>query len=100
MRGDQKYGVEKDFARAASCYAEALDQGWDWGGDAALYWNAACLFYTLGEKERAVHYYRTAVEKGWIDLHQPHYHDYIYREENSEEIRLILAESKRSKNGE
>ncbi|WP_312117232.1 tetratricopeptide repeat protein [Brevibacillus reuszeri] len=93
MRGDQKYGVEKDYARAARCYAEALDQGWDWNGNAALYWNAACLFYLLGEMERAVHYYRTAVEKGWIDFLQPHYHDCIYREENSEEIRRILAES-------
>ncbi|KNB71962.1 acetyltransferase [Brevibacillus reuszeri] len=93
MRGDQKYGVEKDYARAARCYAEALDQGWDWNGDAALYWNAACLFYLLGEMERAVHYYRTAVEKGWIDYLQPHYHDCIYREENSEQIRRILAKS-------
>ncbi|WP_325175841.1 GNAT family N-acetyltransferase [Paenibacillus profundus] len=93
MRGDMKYGVEKDYARAAWCYAQALDKGWDWNGDVALYWNAACLFYLIGEKERAKHYYKQAVDKGWIDIHQPHYHEYVYREEDSEQIARILAGS-------
>jgi RimJ/RimL family protein N-acetyltransferase len=53
MRGDMKYGVDRDYARAAWSYAQALDIGWDWNGDVALYWNAACLFYLIGEKERA-----------------------------------------------
>lgn len=93
MRGDMKYGVEKDYARAAWCYSQALDKGWDWNGDVALYWNAACLFYLIGEKERALHYYKQAVGKGWIDIHQPHYHEHVYREEDSEQIARILAES-------
>lgn len=91
MRGDYKYGVEKDYARAAWSYAQALDKGWDWGGDAALYWNAACMFYLTYEKERAKHYYKMAVEKGWKDAHQPHYHNHVYREEDSEQIANALA---------
>ncbi|HEY2491691.1 MAG TPA: GNAT family N-acetyltransferase [Paenibacillus sp.] len=93
MRGDMKYGVDKDYARAAWSYAQALDIGWDWNGDVALYWNAACLFYLIGEKERAKHYYKKAVEKGWKDIHQPHYHEHVYREKDSEQIARILAEA-------
>jgi len=93
MRGDRKYGVEKDYARAAWSYAYALDKGWDWNGDSALYWNAACLFYLIGEKERAKQYYKKALEKGWISIHHPHYHEYVYREPDSEQIARILAES-------
>jgi RimJ/RimL family protein N-acetyltransferase len=92
MRGDEKYGVEKDYARAAWSYAQALDQGWDWNGDAALYWNAACMFYLTGDEQRARHYYREALEKGWISIHHPHYHDYVYREQDSEQIARILAD--------
>lgn len=92
MRGDLKYGVEKDYARAAWSYAQALDQGWDWKGDTALYWNAACLFYLTGEKERAQHYYTLAIEKGWKGIHQPHYHDHVYREEDSDDIVRVLSE--------
>lgn len=91
MSGNAKYGVEPDYARAAWSYAQALDQGWDWKGDAALYWNAACMFYLSGEKERAKHYFRVAVEKGWKNVYQPHYHNYVYNEEDSEEIHRILA---------
>lgn len=91
MRGNAKYGVEPDYARAAWSYAQALDQGWDWKGDAALYWNAACMFYLSGEKERAKHYFRVAVEKGWKNVYHPHYHNYVYNEEDSEEIHRILA---------
>lgn len=93
MRGDMKYGVEKDYVRAAWSYAQALDKGWDWNGDAALYWNVACMFYLIGEKERAKYYYKKAVEKGWIDIHQPHYHEHVYREEDSKLIVRILTES-------
>ncbi|WP_236841363.1 hypothetical protein [Brevibacillus formosus] len=93
MRGDLKYGVEKDYARAAWSYAQALDEGWDWNGDAALYWNAACLFYLSGEEDRAKHYYKKAIEHGWVSIHHPHYHDDVYREQDSEQIARILAES-------
>ncbi|WP_369436236.1 GNAT family N-acetyltransferase [Lysinibacillus fusiformis] len=93
MRGDHKYDVEKDYARAAWSYAQALDKGWDWNGDIALYWNAACMFYLSGELEKAKHYYKKAKEKGWRDIHQPHYHEYVYREEDSEQIARILSES-------
>jgi RimJ/RimL family protein N-acetyltransferase len=93
MRGDTRYGVDRDYARAAWSYAQALDQGWDWNGDAALYWNAACLFYLTGEKERAIQYYKRAVEKGWQDIHKPHYHDHVYREADSEQIARIFAEA-------
>ncbi|MGG4454030.1 GNAT family N-acetyltransferase [Brevibacillus porteri] len=95
MRGDLKYGVEKDYARAAWSYAQALDQAWDWGGDPALYWNAACLFYLNGEEDRAKHYYKKAIEHGWVSNHHPHYHDYVYREQDSDQIARILAESVR-----
>ncbi|CAM4269738.1 acetyltransferase [Bacillus manliponensis] len=90
MFGDMKYGVQKDYARAAWSYAQALDQDWDWNGDAALYWNAACCFYLIDEKERAKQYYKKALKKGWINIHSPHYHEYVYREPNSEEITRIL----------
>ncbi|MGN7478764.1 GNAT family N-acetyltransferase [Solibacillus silvestris] len=93
MLGDHKYGVEKDYARAAWSYAQALDEGWDWNGDMVLYWNAACMFYLTGELEQAKHYYKKAAEKGWKDIHQPHYHEYVYREEDSEQIARILSES-------
>ncbi|WP_409271602.1 GNAT family N-acetyltransferase [Neobacillus sp. SCS-31] len=93
MCGDRKYGVEKDYARAAWSYAQALDQGWDWNGDVALYWNTACMFYLSGEKEQAKHYYKKAKAKGWRDIHQPHYHEYVYREADSEQIARILSES-------
>lgn len=93
MRGDMKYGVEKDYARAAWSYAQALDTGWDWNGDAALYWNAACMFYLIGEKNRAKQYYSKAIEKGWVNIHQPHYHEHVYREQDSAEIARDLAES-------
>ncbi|MCH1624205.1 GNAT family N-acetyltransferase [Ferdinandcohnia quinoae] len=92
MLGDRKYGVAKDFARSARSYAEALDKGWDWNGDAALYWNAACMFYLIGEKERAKHYFKKARDMGWKDIHQPHYHEYVYRESDSEQIASILSE--------
>ncbi|MBP1996521.1 GNAT family N-acetyltransferase [Paenibacillus eucommiae] len=92
MRGNSKYGVEKNYARAAWSYAQALDKGSDWNGDAALYWNASCMFYLTGETERAKHYYNTAVEKGWKDIYQPHYHEHVYREQDSEQIARILAE--------
>lgn len=92
MRGDLKYGVNKDYSRAAWSYAQALDKGWDWNGDAALYWNTACMFYLIDEQERAKHYYKAALEKGWTDFRSPHYHEYVYREENSEQIARALAE--------
>ncbi|MBP1308649.1 GNAT superfamily N-acetyltransferase [Paenibacillus sp. 1182] len=93
MHGNIEYGVAPDYARSAWSYAQALDQGWDWSGDAGLYWNAACMFYLTGEQKRARHYYQKAIEKGWIDIHQPHYHDFIYKEANSEQIARTLAES-------
>lgn len=93
MRGDSRYGVNKDYARAAWSYAAALDKGWDWNGDAALYWNSACLFYLIGENDRAKQYYQKAIEKGWKDIRGPHYHEYVYREEDSEQIAYKLAES-------
>lgn len=93
MRGDERYGVSRDYARSAWSYAQALDQGWDWSGDAALYWNAACMFYLAGEQERAVHFYKLSIEKGWVDIHHPHYYEYVYREANSEEIARVLAEA-------
>ncbi|MGO4180540.1 GNAT family N-acetyltransferase [Paenibacillus sp. MCAF9] len=96
LRGDTRYGVERDYARAAWSYAQALDQGWDWNGDAALYWNAACLFYLTGEQDRAIHYYKSAVEKGWQGIHKPHYHDYVYREADSEQMARIFAEACKS----
>jgi len=89
MFGDAKYGVAQDYARAAWSYAEALDQGWDWGGDTALYWNAACMFYQTGDQERAKQYFKRAVELGWKDIHQPHHH-YSYREPDSDEIAQVL----------
>ncbi|MEK4731983.1 hypothetical protein ACYCS5_26060 [Paenibacillus sp. SEL3] len=51
------------------------------------------MFYLTGEQKRARHYYQKAIEKGWIDIHQPHYHDFIYKEANSEQIARTLAES-------
>ncbi|MGG1661104.1 GNAT family N-acetyltransferase [Brevibacillus sp. NRS-1366] len=93
MHGDRKVGVEKDYARAAWSYDQALSNGWDWNGDVALYWNAACMFYLIGEPKRAKDYYQKAVEKGWIDIHQPHYHDFVYREADSEQIARILSDS-------
>ncbi|RUT41968.1 GNAT family N-acetyltransferase [Paenibacillus anaericanus] len=92
MRGDIKYG-SKDYARAAWSYAVALDKGWDWNGDATLYWNSACLFYLIGENDRAKQYYQKAIEKGWKNIHVPHYHEYVYREVDSEEIAGKLAEA-------
>jgi RimJ/RimL family protein N-acetyltransferase len=89
MLGNSRVG--KDYARSAWSYAQALDQGWDWKGDAALYWNAACMFYLTGETDRAVHYYKKALKKGWITYSQPHYHEYVYREEDSSEIECSLA---------
>jgi len=93
MRGDAKYGVAQDYTRAARSYAEALDQGWDWGGNTALYWNAACLFYRTGDPERAKQYYKKAIDLGWQGIHQLHNHDYIYREADSEQIAQILTEA-------
>ncbi|WP_314590780.1 GNAT family N-acetyltransferase [Paenibacillus terrigena] len=93
MRGDMEYGVAQDYARAAWSYAEALDQGWDWGGDTALYWNAACMFYRTGNQERAKQYYKQAIDLGWQGIHHPHYHDHIYREADSEEIAQSLTEA-------
>lgn len=49
------------------------------------------MFHLTGETERAVHYYRKAVEKGWLDIHQPHDHEYVYREQDSEQIACLLA---------
>ncbi|ASA25764.1 hypothetical protein [Paenibacillus donghaensis] len=57
----------------------------------ANYWNAACMFYLTGETERTVNYYQQAVDKGWVDHHQPHYHEYVYREEDSEQIGRVIA---------
>lgn len=82
MRGYARYGVERDYARAASCYAAALDRGWDWGGDCTLYWNAASMFYLSGDRERAVHYYRIAVAKGFVEGDPRYYHEYVYRDED------------------
>lgn len=93
MLGDPSYGVDKDYSRAAWSYAQALDRGWDWRGDAALYWNAACMFYLTGETERARHYYKQAVEKGWRYFDQPHYHPFVYKEPDSERIARILDET-------
>jgi RimJ/RimL family protein N-acetyltransferase len=91
MCGDAKYGIEKDYPRAAWSYAKALDQGWDWNGDSALYWNTACLFYLIGDTSRAIHYYEQALQKGWIKSQQPHYHKYVYRGEDSEIITEALT---------
>lgn len=67
IRGDTKYG-SKDYASAAWSYPVALDKGWDWNGDATLYWNSACLFYLIGENDRAKQYYQKAIEKGWKNI--------------------------------
>ncbi|WP_322745806.1 GNAT family N-acetyltransferase [Paenibacillus donghaensis] len=91
MAGHEKYGLNKDYAHAARCYAEALDKGWDWGGDPALYWNAACMFYLTGETEHAVHYYQKAIEKGWLNRDQSDDPFYVYREEESGEIGRVLG---------
>ncbi|MEJ8545818.1 GNAT family N-acetyltransferase [Brevibacillus borstelensis] len=91
MRGDDAAGTEKDYARAAWSYAQALDKGWDWDGMASLYWNAACLFYRIGEKDRAKHYYRIAVEKGWDGTECQTGEDYVYSEPDCTAIALELA---------
>ncbi|WP_426984125.1 GNAT family N-acetyltransferase [Brevibacillus borstelensis] len=91
MQGDGTVGTQKDYARAAWSYAQALDKGWDWDGMASLYWNAACLFYRIGEKERAKHYYRIAVEKGWDGTECQTAADYVYSEADSAAIALELA---------
>ncbi|ULL13251.1 tetratricopeptide repeat protein [Paenibacillus sp. H1-7] len=91
MLGDASYGVHKDYARAAWSYAQALDQGWDWSGDAALYWNAACMFYKTGDVKQARHFYKQAVDKGWRHYGQPHYHPFVYRETDSESIARMLG---------
>lgn len=91
MAGHEKYGLNKDYAHAARCYAQALDKGWDWGGDPVLYWNVACMFYLTGETERAVHYYQKAIEKGWLDRDKSDDPFYIYQGEDSGEIGRVLG---------
>lgn len=91
MRGDVRYGVQPDYARSAWSYAQALDRGWDWNGYAAVYWNAACMYYLTGEPERAKHYYDIAVEKGWRGVRSLTDTQYVYAGEDSAAIESELS---------
>lgn len=88
-------GVARDLPRAARCYAAALDAGWDWGGRAVLYWNAACLFFRSGEPERARRYFAVAREKGFLGVDRGLSEDdlrYVYHEPDAAEIYRKLKE--------
>lgn len=93
MRGDVRYGVMPDYARSAWSYAQALDQGWDWNGYPAVYWNAACMHYLTGELERAKYYYGIAVAKGWKGLQSLTDRRYVYNGEDSTAIENELSVS-------
>jgi RimJ/RimL family protein N-acetyltransferase len=82
---------EADFAFSARCYAAALDKGWDWGGNCSLYWNCACMYYKSGDREKAKHYYRMAVEKGWQGYEPYINNPYVYKEDDSKEILTALT---------
>ncbi|MNL82814.1 hypothetical protein D3C87_2102910 [compost metagenome] len=49
------------------------------------------MFYLTGETDRAVHYYKKALEKGWTTFSQPHYHKYVYKGADSREIERFLS---------
>lgn len=91
MTGRENLNISPDYERSAWSYSQALDKGWDWGGNASLYWNCACMHYKSGQKERAKHYYRLALEKGWNGI-EPHINNpYVYTDIDSEEILFNLA---------
>ncbi len=65
MQGRPGMGVLPDPDRAARHYAAALDIGWDWGGSAWLYWNAAYAHHLVGRDDDARRYLALARDKGW-----------------------------------
>ena len=65
LKGRPGAGIPADPARAARHYAAALDIGWDWGGAAWLYWNAACAHARAGDVGKARSYLVKARDKGW-----------------------------------
>jgi GNAT superfamily N-acetyltransferase len=79
-----------DFARSAWNYSQALDKGWDWGGNASLYWNCACMFYKSGQIKPAKNYYKLALEKGWQGIEKHINSPYVYAEADTNEIKSCL----------
>lgn len=65
MQGRPGMGILPDPARAARHYDTSLGQGWDWGGAAWLYWNAAYAHHLSGHPDAARRYLALAREKGW-----------------------------------
>ncbi len=90
MNGKKDLNIPPDYERSAWSYSQALDNGWDWDGNADLYWNCACMFYKSGQKERARQYYKLALKKGWEGT-APHVDNpYVYTDADSEEILFNL----------
>ena len=95
MLGKAVAGILPDYERSAESYAKALDEGWDWGGYSVLYWNCACMYYKAGQEQKAVHYYKIAVEKGWNGI-EPHLmNPFVYKNEDWMDITAELDQKTR-----
>ncbi len=86
MTGRENLNIPPDYQRSAWCFSQALDKGWDWGGNPTLYWNCACMYYKSGQIELARHYYRLALGKGWNGIEQHIDNPYVYTNIDIEEI--------------
>jgi RimJ/RimL family protein N-acetyltransferase len=93
MNGKPEYGVARDYGRAAWFFTQALEKGWDWKGQAYLYWNAACMLYKTGDTEQAKRYYGLAVQKGWNGIRHISNRDHLYSEPDCEYIERTLSNS-------
>jgi RimJ/RimL family protein N-acetyltransferase len=65
LKGRPDAGIPADPGRSAHHYQLALGAGWDWGGTAWLYWNAACAHARAGIVDTARTYLIKALELGW-----------------------------------
>lgn len=80
-----------DFERSAYSYSQALDKGWDWGGNASLYWNCACMLFKSGKMKQAAKYYNLALDKGWQRIEVYIDNPYVYTEDDSKNIMTCLT---------
>ncbi|MNW14110.1 hypothetical protein D3C71_2122450 [compost metagenome] len=51
------------------------------------------MFYRTGDLDRAKQYYKQAIDLGWQGIHQPNYHDHIYREADAQQIAQLLTDA-------
>lgn len=63
LQATQAY-LQKDFAKSAALFAQAIAQG---DHDPSTYYNAACAFALIGQSEKAFQLLESAIAQGWSD---------------------------------